>query len=153
MNNTNENIICSPSKDNEILKELMKILNITKKENIIENINYYKENENFIINIRNLYMKYNNLNISFNNNNSFNNINVDNNNILNWINYLIESKNKVNIYEDYCKKLMNEFNIQSFNGFSQFLSNLLYNNKQNQNFLNNMKKILLSKNKKNQPKN
>ena len=70
------------------------------------------------------------------------------NDILVWINKL-----KKNPYEEYCKKIMNNFNINNLNNFKNFIDNMMNEVKTNNYFVNGMKKILCVNDINNMPNN
>lgn len=59
----------------------------------------------------------------------------------------IKNKNEPNQYEEYCKGIMKEFELENFEDFKTFIEKTLKRRANNDNFLEGIKKILLTENK------
>ena len=114
-------------------------INTTKMR---KNNNYFRKNnlpqkeKKFLDQMCNIYNKYNG-------SNKTNNINGYDK-IISWIKDLInkEEKNEENKYENFCKNLMKENNINDFSAFQTITKNYINEEKNANFFIKDMKKIL-----------
>lgn len=114
-------------------------INTTKMR---KNNNYFRKNnlpqkeKKFLDQMCNIYNKYNG-------SNKTNNINGYDK-IISWIKDLInkKEKNEENEYENFCKKLMKENNINDFSAFQNITKNYINEEKNANFFIKDMKKIL-----------
>ena len=130
----NKNIL--DKSDIKNLEKIKDILNCQYYGQCVQKIKEFSEQKKFIRKLFKLYSKYNNINLNGN----------DYENIILWINSLIsekQSKKKYNNkYEKFCKYLMKENNIKDFKVFQSYAQHII-NDKKNENiFLNDIKKIL-----------
>jgi hypothetical protein len=105
-------------------------------EELINWIIKVKQYKNFITKIKNIYLSSN-----YNNNIDKN---VYYNDILSWINQNnININNNKKMYGDYCKEIMKNNNLTNIEEFKEFTNQILNKNKQNSEFLKEMKEIFL----------
>ena len=105
-------------------------------EELINWIIKVKQYKNFITKIKNIYLSSN-----YNNNIDKN---VYYNDILSWINQNnININNNNKMYGDYCKEIMKNNNLTNIEEFKEFTNQILNKNKQNSEFLKEMKEIFL----------
>ena len=120
--------------DMKIIQRMKDILNCKNYEECLKKVNKLSKQGNFIKKIFKIYQKWDG------NQQTGNNYE----NCLLWINNLARKKRqtKNNKYEDFCKKIMKENNIKDFSIFQLFVQKA-FNEKQNENnFLEDIKKIL-----------
>ncbi len=116
-------------KDNLLLNQIKKLLNLNNNNDIINKILEYKKYEELYEEIKKLFSTKYRIDKDLNNET-----------LLNWINEL----NEISIYYNYCQKIMNNYNIHSFDELRNFLDEFFMKNKRNENFVYGMKKILCS---------
>ncbi len=116
-------------KDNLLLNQIKKLLNLNNNNDIINKILEYKKYEELYEEIKKLFVTKYRIDKDLNNET-----------LLNWINEL----NEISIYYNYCQKIMNNYNIHSFDELRNFLDEFFMKNKRNENFVYGMKKILCS---------
>ena len=114
----------------ENINNIYKLVNTKNYKDCIHKINKLLNYEEFIHNLKKIYFKYND------NNNDF-----KLKDILFWISFHINYENKINKYEEFCKGIMEKFNINDFENFKIFFKNLVYKDKNNKYFVNGMKQI------------
>ena len=86
--------------------------------------------ENFAKNLAKIYKKENN-----------NKKNINLNEILYWVSYISQYHGNNKEYEKFCRKIMEDYNINDFNEFKNFICNILENNKKNQCLIGDAKKM------------
>ena len=123
------------NKNSLIIKNLLKYKEKKNLDDLMNWIRYVKQYQTFVSTLMNVY---NNCNYNYNNNNNNKNFY---NNILSWIKETIEKKQRINIYENYCKNIINTNNLKNIEEFKFFMNKILNKNKQNKQFLQGMKKI------------
>ena len=115
------------------IKEILKCKNY---EECLKKINKFSEQKSFIKKIFSLYQKCG----------GTEKIGDNYQNCLLWINNLIrerrQQKSNNNKYEDFCKRIMKENNIKNFSVFQLFVQNAFNEKKNENNFLEDIKKIL-----------
>ena len=117
-----------------INNNIFKLLNVKNSKECINKINKLLNYENFIHKLKKIYFNFNG------NNNDF-----KLRDILFWISFNlnneINKKNKINQYEEFCIEIMNKFNISNFGHFKKFFINLINKDKNNNYFVDGMKKL------------
>ncbi len=116
-------------KDNLLLNQIKKILNLKNNNDIINKILEFKKYEELYEEIKKLFSTKYRIDKDLNNET-----------LLNWVNEL----NQTSIYYNYCQKIMNNYNIHSFDELKNFLDEFFMKKKRNENFVDGMKKILCS---------
>jgi hypothetical protein len=112
------------------------LLNCNNYDDCLNKINEFSEQKKFVNKILKIYNKYNQ---------EVEKGDTVYENILLWINYLIYSKQRNkndDKYEYFCKQLMKENNINNFSFFQNFTRNIINEKKNENNFLEDIKKIL-----------
>ena len=121
---------------NKNIDKITQLLNCNNYEECLNKINEISEQKKFVNKILKIYNKYNQ---------EVEKGDTDYENILLWINYLIYSKQRNkndDKYEIFCKQLMKENNINNFSFFQNFTRNIINEKKNENNFLEDIKKIL-----------
>ena len=114
------------------IKDILKTKRFNYLDELINWIKQIKKYNHFINKIKKLYFS------STHNNNYDNKIYND---ILSWINQNMKKNNENKIYKIYCKEIMKKNNLNNIKEFKNFMSQILEENKQNTEFLKDMKKI------------
>ena len=112
--------------------ELSDILNLLKAINInecVEKINKLLVYKNFIHQMKNIYLENNNLK---------NEKEIKIKDILFWS---CANKNNKNKYEEFCKEIMSENNINDFDNFKEIIKKLMKNKSQNNNLIKGINRI------------
>ena len=116
--------------------KIKEILNCKNYEECLKKINKFSEQKSFIKKIFSLYQKCG----------GTEKIGDNYQNCLLWINNLIrerrQQKSNNNKYEEFCKRIMKENNIRNFSVFQLFVQNAFNEKKNENNFLEDIKKIL-----------
>lgn len=121
--------------DMKSISKIKKILNCKNYEECLKKINKLSEQKSFIKKIFSLYQKCGGSEQTGDNYQ----------NCLIWINNLIRKERQLknnNKYEDFCKKIMKENNIKNFSVFQLFVQNAFNEKKNENNFLEDIKRIL-----------
>ena len=121
--------------DMKSISKIKKILNCKNYEECLKKINKLSEEKSFIKKIFSLYQKCGGSEQTGDNYQ----------NCLIWINNLIRKERQLknnNKYEDFCKKIMKENNIKNFSVFQLFVQNAFNEKKNENNFLEDIKRIL-----------
>ena len=121
--------------DMKSISKIKKILNCKNYEECLKKINKLSEQKSFIKKIFSLYQKCGESEQTGDNYQ----------NCLIWINNLIRKERQLknnNKYEDFCKKIMKENNIKNFSVFQLFVQNAFNEKKNENNFLEDIKRIL-----------
>ena len=121
---------------NKNIDKISQLLNCTECDDFLNKINEFSEQKQFVNKILKIYNKYND---------EAEKVDTNYENILLWINYLIYSKQRNKNdgkYEFFCKQLMKENNIKNFSFFKNFTRNIIKEKKNENNFLEDIKKIL-----------
>lgn len=116
--------------DNKI-KEFMDMLGTNDYNETKEKLQKLILVENFAKNLAKIYKKENN-----------NKKNINLNEILYWVSYISQYHGNNKEYEKFCRKIMEDYNINDFNEFKNFICNILENNKKNQCLIGDAKKII-----------
>ena len=115
------------------IKEFMDMLGTNDYNETKEKIQKLILVENFVKNLAKIYKKENN-----------NKKNINLNEILYWVSYISQYNDNNKEYKTFCKKIMEEYNINDFAEFKNFIFNILENNKKEQNSIAEEKKTLNS---------
>ena len=111
------------------LKDILNLLNAKNIDDSIEKINKLLVYKNFIHQLKNIYLE---------SNNQKNKNEIKLKDILFWLSSRKEEKNK---YEDFCKEIMNENNIDKFENFKIFLTRLINDKMKNKDFVKGIQQI------------
>ena len=126
-NNNKENDFLSKNKDNNNkINEFYKLLECDNLDDCKEKINKMILVENFINEMEKICDKKNN----------------DLNEIVHWVAYLYHYNFKNKKYEEFCKNIMKEYGVVSFEEFKQFIDCVLKMNRNNNFLMGEVKKIL-----------
>ena len=136
--NKDNHILIKNVNDNKInekyIKDILKLKGFNYLEELINWIKQIKKYQNFVFKIKELYFPpdYNNCDNKFYND------------ILSWIKQNIDINKEIKKYENFCKDIMRSNNLDNIKEFKDFMNQILNKNRQNTEFLKDMKKIFLN---------
>ena len=129
----NENSTKFENDENLEIKELLKLLKLKNNNDLKKKLKELYNTKIFSNKVISIFHKYHK-------NISKDDINVDD--VLYWIFSIANYQKENDEYKNYCKHLMKNNNIRSFNEFKMFIDRILNKNIQNNNFIGGVKKIL-----------